>query len=104
MSTIEIVSKIESLKEWEALAAEAAAEIESIKDEIKRHMDGMGLKNWKRDSISPTSPPYNPAALIPNASKMKSARTFTAAFAGKPFPEGSPLAAEKKSATPTDQR
>ena len=29
MSTIEIVSKIEVLKEWEALAAEAAAEIES---------------------------------------------------------------------------
>ena len=42
MSTIEIISKIEALKEWEQLAAEAAAEIESIKDEIKRHMDGMG--------------------------------------------------------------
>ena len=44
MSTIEIIGKIETLKEWEALAAEAAAEIESIKDEIKRHMDGMGVE------------------------------------------------------------
>jgi len=44
MSTIEIISKIESLKEWEALAEEAAAEIESLKDEIKRHMDTIGAE------------------------------------------------------------
>lgn len=44
MSTIEIVGKIESLKEWEALQAEAAAMVESIKDEIKRHMDSMGTE------------------------------------------------------------
>ena len=44
MSTIEIISKVETLKEWEQLAAEAAAEIDSIKDEIKRHMDGMGVE------------------------------------------------------------
>ena len=40
MSTIEIVSKIEALKEWEALAEEAAAEIESLRDDIKKEMDG----------------------------------------------------------------
>ncbi len=44
MSTIEIIGKIESLKEWEALADEAAAMVESIKDEIKRHMDNMGVE------------------------------------------------------------
>ena len=44
MSTIEIVSKIESLKEWETLAAEAAAEIESLKDAIKKEMDGRGVE------------------------------------------------------------
>ena len=44
MSTIEIVGKIEALKEWEAMQAEAAAEIESIKDEIKRHMDCMEVE------------------------------------------------------------
>ena len=44
MSTIEIVSKVETLKELEQLAAEATAEIEAIKDEIKRHMDGMGVE------------------------------------------------------------
>lgn len=38
MSSIELVSKIEALKEWEALAAEAAAEIEAIKDSIKTEM------------------------------------------------------------------
>ena len=44
MSSMEIVSKIEALKEWEALAAEAAAEIESIKDTIKREMDTRGVE------------------------------------------------------------
>ena len=44
MSTIEIVSKIEALKEWEALAAEAAAEIESLKDAIKSEMTARGVE------------------------------------------------------------
>lgn len=44
MSSLEIISKIESLKEWEALVAEAAAEIESLKDAIKREMDGRGVE------------------------------------------------------------
>ncbi len=44
MSTLEIIGKVESLKEWEALAAEAAAEIESLKDELKRHMETLGVE------------------------------------------------------------
>lgn len=44
MSTIEIIGKIESLKEWEALAEEAAAEIESLRDAIKKHMDSIGVE------------------------------------------------------------
>ena len=44
MSTIDMISKIEALKEWEALAAEAAAEIESLKDAIKREMDARGVE------------------------------------------------------------
>ena len=44
MSTIEIVSKIEALKEWEALASEAAAEIESLKDVIKAEMSARGVE------------------------------------------------------------
>lgn len=44
MSTIEIVTKIEALKEWEALQQEAAEMVESIKDEIKRHMDSIGVE------------------------------------------------------------
>ncbi len=43
MSTIEITTKIEALKEWEALAAEAAAEIEALKDTIKREMESRGV-------------------------------------------------------------
>ena len=42
MSNIEIISKIDALKEWEQLAAEAAAEIESLKDAIKREMECRG--------------------------------------------------------------
>ena len=44
MSTIEITSKIEQLKELEALAAEAAAEIESLKDAIKKEMESRGVE------------------------------------------------------------
>ena len=44
MSTLEITGKIEALKEWEELLAEAAAEVEAIKDEIKREMDKRGVE------------------------------------------------------------
>ena len=44
MSSIEIISKIETLKEWEALAAEASAEIEALKDAIKHEMDNRGVE------------------------------------------------------------
>ena len=44
MSINEMVSKIESLREWEALAAEAAAEIEAIKDAIKAEMTARGVE------------------------------------------------------------
>ena len=44
MSSNEIISKIEALKEWEALAAEAAAEIDSLKDSIKAEMTSRGLE------------------------------------------------------------
>lgn len=44
MSANEIISKIESLKEWEAIAAEAAAEVESLKDEIKTEMMNQGIQ------------------------------------------------------------
>lgn len=38
MSTNEIASKIETLKEWEALITEAQSQAESIRDEIKAEM------------------------------------------------------------------
>lgn len=38
MSTVEITSKIEGLKELEELIAEAQAEAEALKDEIKSEM------------------------------------------------------------------
>lgn len=44
MGTNEIVSKIEALKEWEALAADAAAEIEALKDAIKAEMTARGVE------------------------------------------------------------
>ena len=44
MSSIKVIEKIKELKEWETLQAEATAEIEAIKDEIKRHMDSMGVE------------------------------------------------------------
>lgn len=44
MSSMEVVGKIEALREWEALASEAAQMVESIRDELKRHMDALGTE------------------------------------------------------------
>lgn len=44
MSTIDLITTIEKLKEWEALAAEAAAEVEAAKDIIKKEMDKRGVE------------------------------------------------------------
>lgn len=38
MSNIDLISKIEALREWEALADEAAKEIESLRDDLKAEM------------------------------------------------------------------
>lgn len=47
MSTPEIIFKIATLKEWEALAVEVAAEIEALKDTIKREMDNRGVEEME---------------------------------------------------------
>ncbi len=47
MSTIEIVSKIEALREWESLAAEAVAEVESLRDAIKAEMTARGVEEME---------------------------------------------------------
>lgn len=39
MSTYEIIGKIDALREWEALLAEATAEVEAIKDDLKRELE-----------------------------------------------------------------
>lgn len=44
MSTIELSAIIEKLKEYEALAAECSAEIESLKDQIKAEMNSRGVE------------------------------------------------------------
>lgn len=44
MSSIEIISKIETLKEWEAILEDAKAEVENLKDIIKKEMDSRGIE------------------------------------------------------------
>lgn len=44
MSTIELSTVIEKLKEWEAIQAEAAAEVEALKDTIKAEMNSRGVE------------------------------------------------------------
>ena len=44
MSKNEIVAKIEALKEWEALLAEAQAEAEALRDSIKEEMLAQGTE------------------------------------------------------------
>lgn len=47
MADNEILKKLEALKEWQALADEAAAEIESLKDEIKQEMNERNIDTLK---------------------------------------------------------
>ena len=44
MSTTELTAKIAALREYEELAAEAAAEIEALKDSIKREMESRSVE------------------------------------------------------------
>lgn len=44
MSTIELSTIIEKLKEWEAIQNEAAAEVEAPKDQIKAEMSARGVE------------------------------------------------------------
>ena len=44
MSNYEIIGKIDALKEWEALLAEATAEVEAIKDDLKHELDKRGVE------------------------------------------------------------
>lgn len=44
MSTVELSTIIEKLKEWEAIQAEAAAEVESLKDQVKAEMNARGVE------------------------------------------------------------
>lgn len=44
MSKNDIVSKIEALKEWEALLEEAQAEVESLKDDLKAELTDRGVE------------------------------------------------------------
>lgn len=44
MSTETMIKTIESLKEWEALAEEAAAMVDSLKDQIKAEMTARNVE------------------------------------------------------------
>lgn len=44
MSTVELSTIIEKLKEWEAIQSEAAAEVEALKDQIKAEMNSRGVE------------------------------------------------------------
>lgn len=49
MSINEITSKVRELKELQALIDQAQAEAESIKDELKRHMEDAGTDELHAD-------------------------------------------------------
>ena len=44
MSTVELSTIIEKLKECESMQAEAAAEVEALKDQIKAEMNSRGVE------------------------------------------------------------
>lgn len=50
MSTIEIATLITSLKEWETILEDAKAEVESLKDSIKREMESREVEELETSS------------------------------------------------------
>jgi len=44
MSTLDMITVIESLKEWESLLEEAKEQVETLKDSIKREMESRGVE------------------------------------------------------------
>lgn len=45
MSTIEISNLVEALKEWETVLEDAKAEVENLKDAIKREMEARNVEH-----------------------------------------------------------
>ena len=91
MSTNEMDSKVKELRELRRMADELTAEIESIQDSIKQHMDAEGVDtingtDWKVTYKAVTSSRLDGAALkkaLPNLAaqftKTTTARRFTVA-------------------------
>ena len=68
MSIIDMDSKIKELRELRRMADELTAEMESITDSIKRHMDAEGVDtlngtDWKVTYKAVTSSRLDPTAL-----------------------------------------
>lgn len=109
MSTTEITTKIQALKEWEALAAEAAAEIESLKDEIKKEMESRGVeemeagawRKWKPVSTLQDLQLSCPTASILPHSSGNTAQCISST-PSRPLPGVSPLA-HKESPLPNSR-
>lgn len=47
MSTLDMITVIESLKEWESLMEEAKEQVETLKDSIKREMESRGVEEME---------------------------------------------------------
>lgn len=61
MSANEIAAKVQELRELRRMADELAAEIDSLQDAIKQHMDAEGLIPWRAwITRSLTSPLHRP--------------------------------------------
>ena len=88
MSNTEIQSKVDELRELRRMADELAAEIETIQDSIKAHMDAEGVDtingtDWKVTYRAVTSSRIDTAALkkalpdvVERFSKTTTARRF----------------------------
>lgn len=45
MTNHDLIEKVESLKEWQALFTDAQEQVETIKDELKHHLDSLGVES-----------------------------------------------------------
>ena len=101
MSKNEMVAKIEALNEWEAIIADAQAEAEALRDEIKAEMLDRETEELVAGPTSSAGPLSSPIALTPLPSRRCMA-TSTKPSPSRSAASASP-SAHKKSPLPDNR-
>ena len=95
MSRNELIAKIETLRNLEALIEEAKREAETIRDSIKAEMEAVETEELSAGGYMCAGHLFSLLALIPSLSRRNSERKYIKPLLNKSHPAASPSAHEK---------